>query len=83
MAPTITSFALPLLKREPAETPTKASLTVDDVTLEAWGQGFNVGSLVVLVLLVLCNYRQHVLLHKLILLEVPSGATSPPAIKRQ
>jgi hypothetical protein len=75
MAPTIISLrlALPLLKREPAETPTKASLTLADVTLEAWGQGFNVGSLVVLVLLVLCNYRRHVLLHKLILLEVWRG----------
>ena len=70
MAPTIASLAMPLLKRDPAETPTKASLTVNDVTLESWGQGFNVGSLVVLVLLVLCNYRRHVLLHKLILLEV-------------
>lgn len=40
------------------------------VIVEAWAQGFNVGGLVLLVLLVLCNYRRHVLLHKLILLEV-------------
>jgi hypothetical protein len=76
MAPIILSLTMPLSKREPAPKPTKASLSVDDVTLEAWGQGYNVGSLVVLVLLVLCNYRRHVLLHKLILLEVRMGATS-------
>jgi hypothetical protein len=81
MAPIILSLAMPLSKREPATTPTKASLSVDDVTLEAWGQGYNVGSLVVLVLLVLCNYRRHVLLHKLILLEVRMGVTSSARMK--
>lgn len=43
------------------------------VIVEAWAQGFNVGGLILLVLLVLCNYRRHVLLHKLILLEVSQG----------
>ena len=75
MASAIISLAMPLSKRVPPDTPTKASLTTDDLTLEAWGEGYHVGSLVILVLLVLCNYRRHVLLHKLILLEVRTGAT--------
>ncbi|KAF7513973.1 hypothetical protein GJ744_006587 [Endocarpon pusillum] len=61
---------MPPSKRAPAGKPTKASLTPDDLTLEAWGEGYHVGSLVILLLLVLCNYRRHVLLHKLILLEL-------------
>lgn len=44
--------------------------------VEAWGQGFNCGSIVILLLFVLCNYRPGVLLHKLILLEV-----SPPVTR--
>lgn len=79
MAPTV-SFATTFSKREVANTPTKASLTIDDATLEAWASGYHVGSLVILVLLVLCNYRRHVLLHKLILLEV-SGARFAQARK--
>lgn len=50
-------------------------LTGDDTRaqiVEAWGQGFNVGALVIIILIVLCNYRKNVLLHKLILLEVRS-----------
>lgn len=38
--------------------------------MEAWAQGYNVGSLVILILIVFCNYRSGILLHKLILLEV-------------
>ena len=75
---------MPLSERAPADapanTPTKASQSVDDAILEAWGQGFNVGSLVILILLVLCNYRRHVLLHKLILLEVRKGAANSVTI---
>ena len=59
---------------EPATTrtspPTRASMTLEGGFLEAWAQGYNVGSLVVLILIVLCNYRSGILLHKLILLEV-------------
>ena len=38
--------------------------------IEAWSEGFHVGSLIILILIVICNYRRGVLLHKLILLEV-------------
>lgn len=49
---------------------TKASLDPSDRVLEAWGEGFNLGALVILILLLFCNYKVGVLLHKLILLEV-------------
>lgn len=45
-------------------------MTLEGGFLEAWAQGYNVGSLVILILIVLCNYRSGILLHKLILLEV-------------
>ena len=48
----------------------KAELTVTGDILEAWAEGYMVGSLVILILIVACNYRRRVLLHKLILLEV-------------
>ena len=38
--------------------------------LEAWAQGFLVGSLIILAFITLANMRRGVLLHKLILLEV-------------
>ena len=44
--------------------------TRKEIILEAWGQGFNVGALLIIILIVLCNYRKGVLLHKLILIEV-------------
>jgi hypothetical protein len=44
--------------------------TREQTIVEAWGQGFNVGALVFILLTVLCNYRRNVLLHKLILLEL-------------
>jgi hypothetical protein len=59
---------------EPAATlvskPSRASLTIEGGFLEAWAQGYNVGSLVILILIVFCNYRSGIWLHKLILLEV-------------
>ncbi|KAK5996695.1 hypothetical protein PT974_02035 [Cladobotryum mycophilum] len=53
-----------------ANDPRTANSTREQTIVEAWGQGFNVGALFLLILLVLCNYRRHVLLHKLILLEL-------------
>lgn len=50
--------------------PTRASLSTEGGFLEAWAQGYNVGSLVILILIVFCNYRSGIWLHKLILLEV-------------
>ena len=51
-------------------------MTQIGLVVEAWGEGFNVGALVILMLIVVCNLRRRVLLHKLILLEVciASGA---------
>lgn len=43
------------------------------VTLESWAQGFLVGSLMVMAGITFANMRKHVLLHKLILLEVSTS----------
>ncbi|EDU40878.1 conserved hypothetical protein [Pyrenophora tritici-repentis Pt-1C-BFP] len=45
-------------------------MTTEGGFLEAWAQGYNVGSLIILILLVFCNYRSGIRLHKLILLEL-------------
>lgn len=50
--------------------PTRNSLSTEGGFLEAWAQGYNVGSLVILILIVFCNYRSGIWLHKLILFEV-------------
>jgi hypothetical protein len=50
--------------------PTRGSLSVEGGFLEAWAQGYHVGSLVILILIVICNYRPGTRLHKLILLEL-------------
>ena len=50
--------------------PTRDSLSVEGGFLEAWAQGYHVGSLVILLLIVICNYRPGTRLHKLILLEL-------------
>jgi hypothetical protein len=59
---------------EPATTdasqPTRGNLSTEGGFLEAWAQGYNVGSLIILILIVCCNYRSGIWLHKLILLEV-------------
>ena len=39
-------------------------------TVETWIEGYTLGGLEVLILIVICNMRRNVLLHKLILLEV-------------
>ena len=67
--PPLSLLATSILKRGDG-TPTRTSFSLDENVLEAWGGGFHVGALVILILLVLCNYRRRVLLHKLILLEV-------------
>ncbi|KAF2003587.1 hypothetical protein P154DRAFT_78708 [Amniculicola lignicola CBS 123094] len=50
--------------------PTRSGLDEEGGFLEAWAQGYNVGSLIILILIVFCNYRAGILLHKLILLEL-------------
>jgi len=49
--------------------PTRASMTRDGGFLEAWAQGYYVGSLIILILIVTCNYRSGRWLHKFIMLE--------------
>lgn len=48
----------------------KSEMTTQILILEAWGQGLTFGALIILLLIVACNYRRNVLLHKLILLEM-------------
>lgn len=40
------------------------------LTLEAWAQGFMCGALIIMAAVAISNMRRHVLLHKLILVEV-------------
>jgi len=40
------------------------------LTLEAWAQGFMCGALIIMAAIAISNMRRHVLLHKLILIEV-------------
>ena len=42
----------------------------DGLILEAWAQGYMVGSIIILICITVSNMRRGVLLHKLILLEV-------------
>ncbi|KAF4946420.1 hypothetical protein FSARC_14201 [Fusarium sarcochroum] len=44
--------------------------TREQAVVEAWSQGMNVGAEIILILIVLCNYRRKTLLHKLILGEL-------------
>ncbi len=45
------------------------------LVLEAWAEGFMIGSLIIMSCITLANMRRGVLLHKLILLEVRIGGT--------
>jgi uncharacterized YccA/Bax inhibitor family protein len=62
---------------------------LEQVTLEAWSQGFMVGALLIMAAITVANMRSGVLLHKLILVEVGvmphlstglSGLTSWPPL---
>lgn len=76
--PFIPPAVAPLLARSTPDQ-IKYSEPENHTVVEAWAQGFNVGSLVLLIFFTLCNYRRRVLLHKLILLEV--GSHTPPLIQ--
>ncbi|GAB7362112.1 hypothetical protein MBLNU230_g2140t1 [Neophaeotheca triangularis] len=59
--------------------------TVDGAIIEAWAQGYMIGSLIIMAVLTLANMRRGVLLHKLILVELLFGCfhgtfifTDPP-----
>ncbi|KAF2792124.1 hypothetical protein K505DRAFT_247366 [Melanomma pulvis-pyrius CBS 109.77] len=62
-------FGALLERRKAFEKPTDPQSLV----LEAWAQGYMVGSLVILAFITLANMRRGVLLHKLILLELILG----------
>ncbi len=70
MAPTLRDIVVPTLhnlaKREPIPKPSDP----DALILEAWAQGYMVGSLIIMAAITIANMRRGVLLHKLILLEV-------------
>jgi hypothetical protein len=84
MAPATGIELLGLAKRFPelittrTSPPTRESLSEEGGFLEAWAQGYNVGSLIILILIVFCNYRSGIWLHKLILLEVCMMAHRSP-----
>lgn len=40
------------------------------LTIEAWAEGYMAGSLIVMACVAIANMRKHVLLHKLIVVEV-------------
>jgi hypothetical protein len=61
---------LPITALVARGTPTKSAFSVDGDVVEAWADGFNVGALIILILIVFCNIKSGVWLHKLILLEV-------------
>jgi len=79
MAPLSTMDMLAVAKRFPGTAttrtspPNRESMTTEGGFLEAWAQGYNVGALIILILIVFCNYRSGMWLHKLILLEVSLG----------
>jgi hypothetical protein len=52
------------------DTDTGRPTNPDGLVLEAWGQGFMLGSLLIMAAITVCNMKKHILLHKLILAEV-------------
>jgi len=77
--PELGRFAQFLVKRE-ATIVTKPS-DPDGLVLEAWAEGFMVGSLIIMSCITLANMRRGVLLHKLILLEVRSRIRAPLCLR--
>ncbi|KAL9115014.1 MAG: hypothetical protein Q9227_001258 [Pyrenula ochraceoflavens] len=70
MAPALRSVLLQKRTTDDESGHDKAALSLSGDILEAWGEGYMVGSLIILMLIVVCNYRRRVMLHKLILFEM-------------
>ena len=70
MAP-IAALIMALAKRRvrPESTPGRATMGLQGDIEEGWAEGYQVGAMVILLLIVLCNYKPGFLLHKLILIE--------------
>lgn len=66
MAPTVQT----LVPRRETTAGAQKPRSPNGLVLEAWAQGFLVGSLVIMSAITIANMRKGVLLHKLILLEV-------------
>ncbi|EXJ84719.1 hypothetical protein A1O3_05389 [Capronia epimyces CBS 606.96] len=60
-------------RREELDNPNVRPSDPNGLVLEAWAQGFMVGSLIIMSCITLANMRRGVLLHKLILLELVLG----------
>lgn len=52
------------------EDPSQRPTSPDGLVLEAWAEGFMLGSLIIMTCITVANMRRGVLLHKLILIEV-------------
>lgn len=48
------------------------------LTIEAWAEGYMAGSLIIMACIAVANMRKHVLLHKLIVVEVSLLASNVP-----
>ena len=66
MAPIISSSHALVRRMAEVTKPTDPNTLI----IEAWAQGFMVGSILIMLCTTVSNYRRGVLLHKLILLEV-------------
>lgn len=70
MAPIDNNAAAEAAQQATAYAPLRENMSDDSQILEAWGEGWNVGAMIILILIVICNYRRKNILHKLIALEV-------------
>lgn len=66
--PKLRNVVYTLLRRE--DQPVTKPTDPHGLVLEAWAEGFMLGSLIIMSCITLANMRRGVLLHKLILLEV-------------
>ncbi|KIW63787.1 hypothetical protein PV04_08759 [Phialophora macrospora] len=62
-----------LTRRDEPDNPEDRPTDPNGLVLEAWAQGYMVGSLIIMSCITLANMRRGVLLHKLILLELVLG----------
>lgn len=65
-----TSASMAGSRRAPRTNDWRATASTEDLILEAWGEGFVVGALLIMVCLTVANMRRGVFLHKLILAEL-------------
>ncbi|KIY01738.1 uncharacterized protein Z520_01876 [Fonsecaea multimorphosa CBS 102226] len=71
--PTIEHVLHTWIRRDDPDNPEQRPTDPNGLVLEAWAQGYMVGSLIIMSCITLANMRKGVLLHKLILLELVLG----------